>query len=66
MRSELVFGAIQHVANRYLLVRAAAKAVRAFHKPNTRVAETANDVLVRFGTKDPCPVWTVQAANVPR
>jgi hypothetical protein len=66
MRSELVFGATQHVANRYLLVRLAAKAVRAFHRPNTRIAETANDVLVRFGTKDPRPAWKMQTANVPR
>jgi hypothetical protein len=53
MRSELVFGATQHVSNRYLLVKLAAKAVRAFHRPNTRIAETANDVLRRFGFEDP-------------
>lgn len=58
MRSELVFGATQQVANRYLLVKLAAKAVRAFHRPNTRIAETANAVLLRFSTKDPRPAWT--------
>jgi len=55
MRSELVFGAIHSVANRYLLVRVAAKAIRAFHRPNTRIAETANDVLLRFSFEDPKP-----------
>ena len=55
MRSELVFGAMQHVANRYLLVKLAAKAVRALHRPNTRVEETANDVLQRFAFQDPRP-----------
>jgi len=49
MRSELVFGATHSVANRFLLVKLAAKAIRAFHRPNTRIAETANDVLLRFG-----------------
>ena len=49
MRSELVFGAMHYVANRYLLANLAAKAVRALHRPNTRVAETANGVLSRFG-----------------
>ena len=55
MRSELVFGAMHHVANRYLLVRLAAKAVRAFHRPNTRIEETANEVLQRFSFADPQP-----------
>ena len=49
MRSELVFEAMQHENNRYLLARLAAKAVRAFHRPNTRIEETTNDVLQRFG-----------------
>ena len=55
MRSELVFGAMNYVANRYLLVKLAAKAVRAFHRPNTRVEETANEVLHRFAFQDPRP-----------
>jgi len=53
MRSELVTGALQHVPNRYLLTHVAAKAIRAFHRPNTRIADTANDVLRRFSTKNP-------------
>lgn len=53
MRSQLVFDAMKHVSNRYLLTRVAAKAIRGLHRPNTRIAETANDVLVRFALKDP-------------
>ena len=53
MRSELVTGALKHVPNRYLLTRLAAKAIRGFHRPNTRVAETANEVLFRFSLSDP-------------
>lgn len=51
MRSELVASALKHVPNRYLLTCMAAKAIRGFHRPNTRIAETANDVLRRFGAK---------------
>jgi hypothetical protein len=53
MRSELVTGALKHVSNRYLLTRLAAKAIRAFHRPNTRIADTTNDVLRRFSTANP-------------
>ena len=53
MRSELVTGALKHVPNRYLLTRLAAKAIRGFHRPNTSVAETANEVLSRFVLSDP-------------
>ena len=48
MRSELVFAAMAHVPNRFLLIKLAATATRKFHRPNTRVEETVNDVLVRF------------------
>jgi hypothetical protein len=53
MRSELVTGALRYVPNRYLLTRLAAKAIRGFHRPNTRIAETANEVLFRFSLSDP-------------
>lgn len=49
MRSDLVFGAMKQVSNRFLLTRALAKATRKFHKPGTRVQDTTNDVLTRFG-----------------
>jgi hypothetical protein len=46
MRSELIFGAMTHVANRYLLTKLAAKATRKLHRPNTRIQDTTNDALV--------------------
>jgi hypothetical protein len=48
MRSELVFGAMTRVSNRYLLTKLAAKATRKLHRPNTRIQETTNDVLMHF------------------
>ena len=53
MRSELVFGATTYVSNRFLLTRLAAKAIRKLHKPNTRIADTTNDVFVRFSRANP-------------
>jgi hypothetical protein len=53
MRSELVFGAMTHVSNRFLLTKLAARAIRKLHRPNTRIQETMNDVLVRFRHVDP-------------
>jgi hypothetical protein len=53
MRSDLVFEAMTNVPNRFLLTQLAAKAVRKLHRPNTRISETANDVLARFGRMDP-------------
>lgn len=49
MRSDLIYGALRTVQNRYMLCQLASKATRKFHKPNTRVQETMNDVLTRFG-----------------
>ncbi len=53
MRSDLIFGAMKNVPNRYLLTMLASKAARALHKPGTRVQDTANDVLVRFSLANP-------------
>jgi hypothetical protein len=53
MRSELIFGALTHVSNRYQLCQLASKATRKLHKPNTRLQDTMNDVLVRFRDSDP-------------
>jgi hypothetical protein len=49
MRSHLIYGALNPVQNRYMLCQLVSKATRKFHRPNTRVQETMNDVLVRFG-----------------
>src|ERR1700691_3431105 len=48
MRSDLVFGAVRYVPNRFLLTKLAATAMRKFHRPNTRISDTANEVLARF------------------
>lgn len=62
MRSELVFCAKRHVRNRYLLVRAAAQAIRKAHRPHTRIADTTNEVLEWFGRGNPfaTPVTNMQ------
>jgi hypothetical protein len=49
MRSNLIYDALDTVNNRYLLCQLVSKATRKFHKPNTRIQETMNDVLVRVG-----------------
>jgi len=48
MRSDLIFGALAHVTNRYELCQLASKATRKLHKPNTRLQDTTNEVLDRF------------------
>lgn len=54
MRSDLIFGALTHVSNRYELCQLASKATRKLHKPNTRLQDTTNEVLDRF--KDTLPM----------
>jgi hypothetical protein len=53
MRSDLIFGALAHVSNRYKLCQLASKATRKLHKPNTRVQDTTNDVMIRFRYSNP-------------
>jgi hypothetical protein len=48
MRSDRVFEALQTLQNRYMLCQLASKATRRFHKPNTRIQETMNEVLERI------------------
>lgn len=62
MRSNLVFGALSHVSNRYQLCQLASKATRKLHKPNTRLQDTTNEVLVRFHTTNPGSIAPVKAA----
>jgi hypothetical protein len=59
MRSELIFGTVAYVSNRYLLAMLASKATRKLHRPNTRIQDTANEVFVRLGRTKP-------TAGVPR
>ena len=62
MRSDLVFGALSHVSNRYQLCQLASKATRKLHKPNTRLQDTTNEVLGRFQFNNPGSAVAVKAA----
>ena len=53
MRSERVFAAMTYVPNRFLLTKLAAAATRKFHRPNTRIQETMDEVLLRFSEVNP-------------
>ncbi len=46
MRSDRVFDALHTLRNRYMLCQLASKATRKFHKPNTRIQETMNQVYL--------------------
>ena len=52
MRSELVFEAVTTLRNRYTLCQLASKATRKFHKPNTRIQDTTNEVLTRIADSE--------------
>ncbi len=65
MRSDLIYDSLKPVNNRYLLCQLISKATRKFHKPNTRIQDTMNDVLVRVGSADEAEsVITVPAGKV--
>jgi hypothetical protein len=61
MRSDLVFGALSHVSNRYQLCQLASKATRKLHKPTTRLQDTTNEFLVRFHYTNPGTLSQVSA-----
>lgn len=61
MRSDLIFGALAHVKNRYQLCQLASKATRKLHKPNTRLQDTTNEVLVRFHESNPAALAETSA-----
>lgn len=48
MRSDLIFEAMEHVSDRFLLIKLVSKTTRKFHRPNTRIEDTTNAVLARF------------------
>ena len=56
MRSELVFAARHRMINRFTLCQAAAKAARKFHRANTRMEDTTNEVLQRIAVSEREPV----------
>jgi hypothetical protein len=51
-RSDRVFDALHTLRNRYMLCQLASKATRKFHKPNTRIQETMNEVLARIANSE--------------
>ncbi len=51
-RSDMVFEALHTLRNRYMLCQLASKATRKFHRPNTRIQETMNEVLDRIAGAD--------------
>jgi hypothetical protein len=53
MRSKRVFAAMTYVPNRFLLTKLAAAATRKFHRPNTRIQETMDEVLLHFSQANP-------------
>ena len=56
MRTDLTFGALMYVKNRYYLCRLASKATRLLHMPNTRIQDTTNDVLSLLRHEGPSQV----------
>jgi hypothetical protein len=64
MRSDLIFGALTHVKNRYELCQLASKATRKLHKPNTRLQDTTNEVLDRFKDSTPKGLHETPVAKV--
>jgi hypothetical protein len=58
MRSDLIFGALSHITNRYQLCQLASKATRKLHRPTTRVQDTMNEVMVRFHEIQPMSAVT--------
>lgn len=50
MRSDLVFEAVGALQNRYVACQLVSKATRKFHKPNTRIQDTMNEVLGRLAS----------------
>jgi hypothetical protein len=53
MRSDLVFEAMDRASGRFLLTKLVSKTTRKLHKPNTRIQDTTNAVLVRFNRTNP-------------
>lgn len=64
MRSNKVFEALHTMPNRYMLCQLASKATRRFHRPNTRIQETMNEVLDRISDSQPQQV-AAEAADIP-
>lgn len=66
MRSERVFAAMTYVPNRFLLIKLAAAATRKFHRPNTRIQETMDEVLLLFSEENPMGAAEQYESSCPR
>ena len=64
MRSYLVFGAITHVPNRFLLTQLASTAARKLHRPGARMQDTANSVFAHFSVSNPLREKQVECSNL--
>jgi hypothetical protein len=62
MRSDLIYGALTHISNRYQLCQLASKATRRLHKPHARLQDTTNEVLVRIHQTNPIARATAEPA----
>ena len=66
MRSNLIYGALSPVQNRYMLCQLVSKATRKFHRPATRVQDTMNEVLTRFAkAEEPSRVMSKEIVAEP-
>jgi len=63
MRSDLIFGALAYVSNRYQLCQLASKATRKLHRPNERLEDTANQVMLRFHDSNPGVIRAVDPTS---
>lgn len=61
MRSDKVFEALHTVQNRYMLCQLASKATRKFHRPNTRIQETTNEIFLKIAGAEKNDVMAIPA-----
>jgi len=66
MRSDRVFDALHTLRIRYMLCQLASKATRKFHKPNTRIQETMNEVLDKIASSERQTVFVLNLKILPR
>ena len=64
MRSDLIYNSLKPVNNRYMLCQLVSKATRKFHRPNTRIQETMNEVLERIATSNPEQVASSEVEEI--
>jgi hypothetical protein len=65
MRSDLVFGALAHISNRYQLCRLVSKGTRTLHRPKSRLQDTTNDVLACLCRSSPIADTQIALESAP-